>query len=250
MDSQADSGRTSSVAESLTAVRARIARAAERSGRPATAVRLLLATKTMPPERILEAVKLGQLDLAENRVQEGRAKSLALTGYPIRWSMIGHLQTNKVKDVLRFADEVQSLDRLTLAETLDRYLQRLGRSIDVLVQVNTSSEPTKYGLPPDDVLPFLSELRAFASLRIRGLMTLARFTSDTDEVRRCFRLLRDVRDNVRAKSSQNGALEHLSMGMSGDFETAIEEGATIVRVGQAVLGKRPLPDTYYWPAVV
>lgn len=241
-------GEAPSIAANLASVRARIARAAERSGRSPDAVRLLLATKTVPPERVLEAVTLGQLDLAENRVQEGRTKAQALAGHPIRWSMIGHLQTNKVKEVLRFAGEIQSLDRLTLAETLDRYLQRLGRSIDVLVQVNTSGEPTKYGLPPSDVLPFLNELRVFASLRIRGLMTLARFTPDTDEVRRCFRLLRDVRENAREKSRQGRDLEHLSMGMSGDFETAIDEGATIVRVGQAVFGTRPLPDSYYWPA--
>ncbi|KAB2940668.1 MAG: YggS family pyridoxal phosphate-dependent enzyme [Hyphomicrobium sp.] len=240
-------GAIGSVAASLAAVRARITRAAEQSGRSPDAVRLVLATKTVPPERILEAVEAGQVHLAENRVQEGRAKAVALADRPIRWSMIGHLQTNKVKDALRFVDEVQSLDRLTLAKTLDGYLQRLGRPLDVLVQVNTSGEATKYGLPPHDVLPFLRELRAFASLRIRGFMTLGRFTPDVDEVRRCFRLLRTVRDAAREAMPCGEALQELSMGMSGDFEAAIAEGATIVRVGQAVFGRRPLPDSYFWP---
>lgn len=239
-DTQASEG---FVAANLASVRARIARAAAQSGRPTDAVRLLLATKTKSPERILEALVAGQRDLGENRVQEGRAKAEALTGHDIRWSMIGHLQTNKVKDVLRFADEVQSLDRLPLAVALDRHLQRLGRGIDVLVQVNTSGEDTKYGLPPDEVPAFLRELQAFTSLRVRGFMTLARFTSDTDEVRRCFRTLRQIRD-----AAPNAAeLPELSMGMSGDFEIAIAEGATIVRVGQAVFGRRALPDAFFWP---
>lgn len=237
-----------SVADNLAAVRARIARAAIESGRKPEDVRLVLATKTVAPERILEAVEAGETRLAENRVQEGRVKAIALAGHSIRWSMIGHLQTNKVRDVLRFAGEVQSLDRLTLAETLDRALQRLARPLDVLVQVNTSGEATKYGLPPQDVLPFLRELRAFASLRVRGFMTLARFTPDIDEARRCFRVLHAVREEARQGAPQGAALHELSMGMSGDFEAAIAEGATMVRVGQAVFGQRPLPDSFYWPA--
>jgi pyridoxal phosphate enzyme (YggS family) len=239
-DPQASAG---SVAANLAEVRARIARAATLSGRSADAVRLVLATKTIPPERVLEAVAAGQLDLAENRVQEGRTKAEALAGNGIRWSMIGHLQTNKVKDVLRFASEVQSLDRLALAAALDRHLQRLGPGIDVLVQVNTSGETTKYGLAPEDVTAFLRELGAFASLKVRGFMTLARFTPDTEEVRRCFRALREIRDGAPNAAD----LPELSMGMSGDFEVAIAEGATIVRVGQAVFGQRALPDTFFWP---
>lgn len=235
------------VAANLQSVRNRIARAAEQAGRPAQSVRLVLATKTVSPERILEALDAGHRDLAENKVQEGRAKAVALAGRHLRWSMIGHLQTNKVKDALRFVDEVQSLDRLSLAKALDRYLQRLGRSVDVLVQVNTSNEATKYGLPPEDAVPFLREMRAFSCLRICGFMTLARFTPDVDEVRRCFRRLRAVRDRARQSAPQGAALQELSMGMSGDFEVAIAEGATIVRLGQAVFGKRALPDEHFWP---
>lgn len=236
-----------SIADNLGRLRDRIGDAAARSGRSPQEVRLVLVTKTVSPERVCEAIAAGQRDLGENKVQEGRGKAEALAGEPVRWSMIGHLQSNKVKDVLRFADEVQSLDRLSLAAALEKRLQHLGRGLDVLVQVNTSDEASKYGLVPEEVPGFLSELARFDALRPRGFMTLARFTPDTDEVRRCFRLLRAVRDRARQEAPQGEALAELSMGMSGDFEVAIEEGATVVRVGQAVFGARPLPDSHYWP---
>lgn len=235
------------VAANLAHLRDRIAAAAARSGRTADAVRLVLVTKTVPAERVREAIRTGQTDLGENKVQEGGKKAQALAGEPIRWSMIGHLQSNKVKDVLKFAAEVQSLDRLSLAAALEKRLQFLGKSLDVLVQVNTSNEASKYGLAPEDVPAFLKELTSFDTLRPKGFMTLARFTPDEAEVRRCFRVLRDIRDRALTDAPQGEALRHLSMGMSGDYETAIEEGATIVRVGQAVFGPRPLPDSHYWP---
>ncbi len=233
--------------ENLALVRRRIGAAALRSGRPAEAVRLLLVTKTVPAERLVAVARSGMRDFGENKVQEGLRKSEALAGEEIRWSMIGHLQTNKAKDVLRFASDVQSLDRLPLAEALDRRLQREGRALDVLVQVNTSAEDSKFGLAPEDVAAFLKQLPAFSSLRPRGFMTLATFTPDEAEVRRCFRTLRELRDRARNDAPQAQALAELSMGMSGDFEWAIEEGATIVRVGQAVFGPRPRPDSFYWP---
>lgn len=237
----------SEVVANLNLVRGRIAEAAVRSGRPPNAIRLVLVTKTIEPPRILEAVSAGQTDLGENKVQEGGRKAKALAGEPVRWSMIGHLQSNKVKEVLHFADEVQSLDRLSLAVALERRLQLLGRGLDVLVQVNTSGEASKFGLAPGEVPVFLKELAAFDALRPKGFMTLATFTPDETEVRRCFRLLRDVRDQARQDAPRGDALADLSMGMSGDYRWAIEEGATIVRVGQAVFGPRPLPDSHYWP---
>lgn len=236
-----------SIAARLDEARSRIAGAAQRSGRAADAVRLVLVTKTVAPERILEAVREGQTDLGENKVQEGQKKAAALAGEPVRWSMIGHLQSNKVRHVLEFASEVQSVDRLSLAIELEKRLQTLGKSLDVLVQVNTSGEASKYGLPPEEVPAFLKELTAFSTLRPKGFMTLARFTPDEAEVRRCFRVLRAIRDRAQDEAPQGAALADLSMGMSGDYETAIEEGATIVRIGQAVFGPRPLPDSYYWP---
>lgn len=236
-----------SIAARLDEARSRIAGAAQRSGRAVDAVRLVLVTKTVAPERILEAVREGQTDLGENKVQEGQKKAAALAGEPVRWSMIGHLQSNKVRHVLEFASEVQSVDRLSLAVELEKRLQTLGKSLDVLVQVNTSGEASKYGLPPEEVPAFLKELTAFSTLRPKGFMTLARFTPDEAEVRRCFRVLRAIRDRAQDEAPQGAALADLSMGMSGDYETAIEEGATIVRIGQAVFGPRPLPDSYYWP---
>lgn len=235
------------VSANLERVRTTIQDAASRSGRARDAVRLVLVTKTIAPDRVAEAIRARQHDLGENKVQEGLRKAEALSGEPIRWSMIGHLQSNKVKDVLRFADEVQSLDRMSLATALDKRLQQLGRGLDVLVQVNTSGEASKFGLAPEEVAAFLAQLPALSALRPRGFMTLATFTSDEAEVRRCFRLLRDLRDRARQDAPQGDALSELSMGMSGDYPWAIEEGATIVRVGQAVFGPRPLPDSHYWP---
>lgn len=235
------------LAANLSIVRQTISDAAARSGRPADAVRFVLVTKTVAAERVREAIRAGAADLGENKVQEGRRKAEALAGEAVRWTMIGHLQSNKVKDVLRFAGEVQSLDRLSLATALEKRLQFLGRGLDVLVQVNTSEEPSKYGLAPADVPAFLKELRAFDALRPKGFMTLATFTPVEPEVRRCFRLLRDIRDRAQAHAPQGAEMKELSMGMSGDYAWAIEEGATIVRVGQAVFGPRPLPDSHYWP---
>ena len=161
--------------------------------------------------------------------------------------MIGHLQTNKVKDVARLATEVQSLDRLELAEALHRRLQLEGRAIDVLVQVKTSSEESKYGLPPEQLSAFLDRLHDFPSLRVRGLMTLAIHSTEPAEVRGCFRRLRQLRDQAMA---QGHDLTRLSMGMSGDFPLAIAEGATEVRIGTAIFGERPYTDSYYWPESV
>lgn len=247
MPFQSEGRAVTEVAANYASARGRIAEAAQRSGRSADAVRFILVTKTVAPERVLEAVRAGAADLGENKVQEGRAKAEALAGEAVSWSMIGHLQSNKVTDVLRFASEVQSLDRLSLATALEKRLQHLGRSLDVLVQVNTSGEPSKFGLAPGDVPEFLRQLSGFDALRPRGFMTLATFTPDEAEVRRCFRDLRAIRDRALNDAPQGAELAELSMGMSGDYGWAIEEGATIVRVGQAVFGARPLPDSHYWP---
>ncbi|MFD1880120.1 YggS family pyridoxal phosphate-dependent enzyme [Paracoccus pacificus] len=235
------------LARNLALVRRRIAAAALRSGRAPEAVRFVLVTKTVSADRIRQAIAAGATDLGENKVQEGLAKAQDLADTRARWSMIGHLQSNKARDVLRFASEVQPLDRLSLAKRLENRLQQLGQPLDVLVQVNTSGEASKYGLTPSAVPGFLKELAAFDALRPRGFMTLATFTPDEAEVRRCFRLLRMIRDRALEDAPQGAALADLSMGMSGDYEWAIEEGATIIRVGQAVFGPRPLPDSHYWP---
>lgn len=233
----------------IAAIRARMDAACQRSGRRPQDVRLLPVSKTVPEERLRLAWAAGVREMGENKVQEAYGKWQAMRqDMPgLRWCLIGHLQTNKARLVAEFASEFHALDSLRVARALDARLQALGRSLDVLVQINTSGEASKFGLAPQEALAFMRELPAFASLNVRGLMTLAMHTTDEPQVRQCFALLRDLRDRLRQDAPQGAALAELSMGMSGDFEWAIEEGATTVRVGQAIFGARSLPDSHYWP---
>ncbi|MDR2327538.1 MAG: YggS family pyridoxal phosphate-dependent enzyme [Acidovorax sp.] len=234
--------------QNLAAVQARIAAACARAGRDVGSVRLLPVSKTKPESSLRLAHAAGCHMLGENKVQEAWGKWEAMQDLvDLRWSVIGHLQTNKAKLVARFASEFQALDSLRLAEALDRRLQAEGRSLDVFVQVNTSGEASKYGLAPEEVEAFLQALPAMSALRVRGLMTLALFSSDAARVRQCFVRLRQLRERLQQSAPAGISLQQLSMGMSGDFEIAIEEGATVVRVGQAIFGARPLPDSHYWP---
>lgn len=231
----------------VAAVRTRIAAAAERAGRSPGSVRLLPVSKTVPEERVRTAITAGLRRLGENKVQEATRKYHALVDLDVQWSIIGHLQTNKAREVAAYAAEFQALDSVRVAEALDRRLQAAGRSLPVYVQVNTSAEPQKYGIQPEELRSFLTALKAYSTLDVRGLMTLAIFTTDADRVRTCFTLLRTLRDRVRAEDPDLLGPGELSMGMSGDYEIAIEEGATVVRVGQAIFGARATPDSHYWP---
>ncbi|HEY9272746.1 MULTISPECIES: YggS family pyridoxal phosphate-dependent enzyme [Achromobacter] len=232
----------------LAAVNGRIADAALRAGRDPATVRLLPVSKTVEEARIRLAYEAGCRYLGENKLQEVSRKWEAMADLTdLRWSVIGHLQTNKAKLVARYAAEFQALDSLRVAEALDRRLQAEGRQLDVFVQVNTSGEASKYGLQPEETAAFLRELPAFSGLRVRGLMTLALFSAEAVRVRECFVLLRTLRDQLRQDAPAGIGLDELSMGMSGDYEIAIEEGATVVRVGQAIFGARNTPDSYYWP---
>ena len=229
------------------AIQARINAACAACGREPDEVRLLPVSKTVPAERLHFAYDAGIRLLGENKVQEAYDKWQALADLDgLNWAVIGHLQSNKVKYVARFAAEFQALDSLDIAESLDRRLQQEGRSLDVFVQVNSSDEPQKYGIAPDAAAAFIRALPQYSSLRLRGLMTLALFSDDKDAVRRCFIRLRELRDSLQ---QQNPAVAELSMGMSGDFELAIAEGATTVRVGQAIFGARRTPDSEYWPGL-
>ena len=211
-------------------------------------MRLLPVSKTVNEARLRLIHAAGVRELGENKVQEAWRKSQAMADLPdLRWVLIGHLQTNKVKQVVRFASEFQALDSERLAQALDRRLQAAGRSLDVLVQVNTSGEASKFGVAPDQASAFVRSLAAFSSLRVRGLMTLAELSSDAERVRACFVRLRQLRDRLRQEAPDGIGMDELSMGMSGDFELAIQEGATTVRVGTAIFGQRPLPDQHYWP---
>ena len=220
----------------VAAVRARIDAAAARAGRDPGEVRLLPVSKTVPSDRLRAAVATGMTLLGENKVQEAARKSQELVDLGVSWALIGHLQTNKARDVVAFATEFHALDSVRLAEALDRRLRAAGRGLDVFVQVNTSAEESKSGLPPEEVLGFLAELPRFETLRVRGLMTLAIRSDDAERVRACFRLLRALRD--RARDQDLIGPGELSMGMSGDYETAIAFGATSVRVGSAIFGAR------------
>lgn len=221
--------------ENWTRVRERVNAACHAAGRDPAEVDILPVSKTFGAERIREALSLDLHRFGENRVQEIREKAAELSDYSIDWVVIGHLQTNKAKDVAALAHEVQSLDRLELAQALDRRLQQNERTLDVLVQVKTSPEPSKSGLPPAELASFLDALGDYPRLHVRGLMTLAIQSEDADEVRGCFRRLSDLRDESRARGHR---LPRLSMGMSADFELAIAEGSTEVRIGSALFGER------------
>ncbi|MBL8657630.1 MAG: YggS family pyridoxal phosphate-dependent enzyme [Altererythrobacter sp.] len=236
-----------SFARNLANVRARIAAACARSDRAVQDVRLMVVTKTIPAPVLRLAHHAGLSDAGENKLQEARDKHALLGDLPIRWNIIGHLQTNKIKYLVSFASEFHALDSLRLADALNRRLEAEGRDLDVFVQVNTSGEPSKFGLAPDGLMPFVERLADYPRLRPRGLMTLALFSADADRVRPCFRMLRALRDRA---VSVDPRLTGLSMGMSGDYEIAIEEGASVVRVGQAIFGVRPGGDAHYWPGLI
>lgn len=237
------------IKKNLATVKQRIADTCQRIGRDPSSVRLLPVTKTVPAERLRIAFAAGCREMGENKIQEAREKSEALQDLDIKWAIIGHLQTNKAKYLARFANEFQALDSLKVAEELDKRLQNEGRAIDVYVQVNSSGEASKFGLPPEEVRAFVQQLPNYSSLRIKGLMTLAIFSTDHDRVRECFVKMRDIQAMLRQEAPAGLSFDELSMGMSGDYELAIEEGATVVRVGQAIFGKRPLPDSHYWPGL-
>lgn len=236
--------RDSGLAVRWHAVRKRVDAACRAAGRDPSEVTILPVSKTFSVEMIREAVVLGLHRFGENKVQEIKSKYEPLADCGIEWIMIGHLQTNKAKEVARYATEVQSLDRLELAEALHRRLQIEGRTLDVLVQVKTSSEETKYGLPAGELPGFLDALPAFDTLKVRGLMTLAVNSGEEDKVCACFRMLRELRDQAESNGHD---VPRLSMGMSGDFALAIAEGATEVRIGTAIFGARAYPDSWYWP---
>jgi pyridoxal phosphate enzyme (YggS family) len=237
-----------SVAENLAAVEARIKAACTRVGRDPSEVRLLPVSKNQGMELIAEAYEAGVRLLGENRVQEAAEKARYFADHPdLRWAIIGHLQTNKARQVAAMASEFHALSNVKEAAALDQALDDRGRSLDVFLQVNSSGEPQKHGLPPDEVEPFAIALKAFGTLRVRGLMTLAVLSDDQREIRACFERMRDLQRRLRASEAVAGSYDVLSMGMSGDLELAIEYGATTVRVGQAIFGPRPLPDTYWRP---
>ena len=230
----------------IEAIRQRIRNACERAGRNPSEVQLLLATKSVAPERIAAALGGGCRLIGENKVQEFRLKAEPLQGHAYERHFIGHLQTNKVNDVLNYVSSIHSVDSFHLAEKLDKRLGQLGRHLVVFNQVKTSYEESKFGVAPEHADTLVRQAAALKNITIRGLMTIGTLFATGDRARRCFALLRQLRDRIQEHAIEGVDLRHLSMGMTPDFEEAIFEGATIVRIGSAVFGGRPTPDGYFW----
>ena len=241
-----DTTTASEILENLRQVKVRIEQACSRAGRDPGEVKLLLATKTVPAEKIKVALEEGVSLIGENRVQDALCKYEALKAYSVRRHMIGHLQSNKVKQALQFADLIESVDRLSLAEKLRKRLEYENRTMDVFIQVNTSNEAGKFGISPEKALDFIKTVASFERLRIKGLMTIGLFSANEEKIRRCYKKLKGIQQEAYSLNLPNTDFKELSMGMSGDLEIAIEEGATIVRVGTAIFGRRMYPDSYYW----
>jgi PLP dependent protein len=218
-------------AEKYKKVMVKIAEAALRSGRDPGAVKLIAVTKTVGIEMVRRAAALGIEDFGENRVQDAAEKVTAMPG--LRWHFIGHLQSNKVKEVLPAYVLIHSLDRLSLAEALQDQAKKGGRHAEVLIQVNVSGEQSKFGLAPDELPVFLEKISVLDQVKVKGLMTMAPYLEDPEETRSYFRQLRLLRD---ANQKEGLALSELSMGMTNDFVVAVEEGATMVRIGSALFG--------------
>lgn len=227
------------VAANWQAVQGRIVKAAARVGRDFQGIRVIAVSKTVPGERIQEAIEAGVTDVGENRVQEARQK-IEVLGRGCRWHMIGHLQHNKVKYIFDLFDVVHSVDSVDLARVIDREGRRRSRTMEVLIQVKLGGEETKSGLEPSELLTTLEEMTLLPFLSIRGLMVIPPFFSNPEESRPFFRQLRQIREGIMSRGIHGISLEELSMGMSHDFEVAVEEGATMVRIGTAIFGPRTL----------
>ena len=216
----------------------RIGVAAGRANRSPTDIRLIAITKTQPASLIKEALAIGASDFGENRVQEAAEKIDRITGSGLCWHLIGHLQSNKARHALRIFDYIHTVDSVELAARLDRIAGEIGRTPSVLAQVKLGDEPAKSGAAPDTLPAVIEALDSAANLKLRGLMVIPPLSESTDSARGYFRTLRQILEGVNRGRPRERRLAHLSMGMSGDYETAVEEGATMVRVGTAIFGSR------------
>jgi len=225
-------------AENLASIRERIAAACARAGRDVSSVTLLAVSKTHPPDTIREAVDAGQLLFGENKVQEAKAK-IPLSPGRARWQFIGHLQSNKVRDAVELFELIQGVDSLAIAREISKRAVQAAKTMPILLEVNVAGEGSKFGYQPEKVLAELNELNALPKIEIHGLMAIPPYMPVAEKARPYFQKLRELK--AQAEAILGAPLPHLSMGMSGDFEVAIEEGATIVRVGTALFGERVSP---------
>ena len=226
------------IKQNLDIVNQRIRKAAEACGRRPEEVRLVAVSKTMPSEKIVLAVEAGVATLGENYVQEAREKFNDLYTLPVSWHFIGHLQSNKAKYVVKIFDLIHSVDSVKLAVEIDRQAKKIDKIQDVLIQVNVAAELSKSGAPPETALDLIRDISLLSNVAVKGLMTMPPYFNAPDRVRPYFKALRELRDRIAAESLANVSMDELSMGMTGDFEVAIQEGATMVRIGTAIFGQR------------
>lgn len=222
----------------LETVKERIYNVASVCGRDPDSVQLVAVSKTMPADVVLEAIQAGVTVLGENYIQETREKFKELSTHPVSWHFIGHLQSNKAKYAVRLFDLIHSVDSVKLARELDKYAKKVDKVQDILIQVNISEEKTKSGTSVGSTVDLVKKISQFPNISIKGLMTMPPYYNDPENARPFFVSLRKLRDAVEAENVPNTSMDHLSMGMTGDFETAIEEGATLVRIGTAIFGER------------
>ena len=218
-------------------VNARINKTALKCGRDPESIHLVAVSKTIPANRVKEAIELGVTILGENYVQEARDKFNILGTYPVSWHFIGHLQTNKAKYAVRLFDLIHTVDTLKLATELDKQAKKINKFQDILIQINVSKEPSKSGSDIENVTNLVKDIGHLENLSLKGLMAMPPFFNKPEKARPYFITLRNLRDQIR-KDLPGVALDELSMGMTGDFEVAIEEGATFVRIGTAIFGER------------
>jgi hypothetical protein len=228
----------STFAARLAAIQARIRAAEAAAGRAAGEVRLVAVSKTHPADAVRAAIAAGVTDIGENYIQEARDKFEALRGTRVTWHFIGHLQTNKAKYAVRMFDLIHTVDSYRLALELDRCARAIHKVQAVLIQVNVAGEESKSGVAPEEALPLVRRAAAFENLAVRGLMTLPPFFNAPEKVRPFFAALRRLREDLAAQPIANVSMQALSMGMTGDFEAAVAEGATLVRIGTALFGER------------
>ncbi len=223
------------IINNLETINEKIKKTALKANRNPQEIKLVVVTKTATIEQIKEAISAGVKIIGENKVQKAKEKYQILTA-GIEWHLVGHLQTNKVKYAIEIFDLIHSVDSIKLAKEIDKRSLQFGMITNVLVEVNVSGEETKYGIKPEEAEPFLKEISEFSRIRVRGLMTIAPIAEDKEEARTYFRKLRELFEKIKSKNIKNVKMDYLSMGMTEDFEVAIEEGANMVRIGRGIFG--------------
>jgi pyridoxal phosphate enzyme (YggS family) len=219
-------------------IRNAICEAALNCGRHPADIRLVAVSKTFPADAVRAAIEIGIDILGESYIQEAKEKIALLSSYPVSWHFIGHLQSNKAKYAVKLFDLIHTVDSVRLAEELSRQAAKISKIQHILIQINLGNEESKSGVSADDAVELAREISRFEHLSVRGLMSIPPFLDDSEEIRPYFKLLRELRDKIRACAIPNIFMDELSMGMSNDFRTAIEEGATLVRIGTAIFGER------------